>query len=264
VSAFAVQGFPEYGRLRKVLVHSPGDELSLVEPRTFKRHNFDDAIEPEEFKRQHQCFIDLLRAEGVDVTPLSNVLQHNRASLNSINRDPNFVYVRDTTTVTPTGYIRMRMKSQARSEEPRIVEEALTRMDIPKAMTITSPATMEGGDLIFLDEETLLLGIGNRTNRYALPQLMKRRIPRVIAVKLSPRVIHLDGTMMVIDRGLAVIHPPSLGRTASVFQEGKIVRHVRLLEFLRRLGMRLIEVTDYERRRRATNVVTLGPRKVIM
>lgn len=264
VAGLAAWGYSEYGRLRKVLVHSPGIELGLVEPRTYGEYLFDDAIEPGEFRRQHECFIDLLRSEGVDVILLSEVLRQSRASLNSIKKDPNFVYIRDTATVTPKGYIRMRMKSPPRTEEPRIVEAALTELEIPKALRVTSPATMEGGDLIFLDGETLLLGTGNRTNLNALRQLIKSGISRLIAVRLSPKAIHLDGTMMVIDRDLAVVHPPSLSRTAFVFEEGRMIRRVRFLEYLRSLGMRLIEVTDYERRRRATNVVTLGPRRVVM
>jgi arginine deiminase len=123
---------------------------------------------------------------------------------------------------------------------------------------------MEGGDLIFLDRESLLLGTGNRTDWKALRQTAKAGIRRVIAVNLSSKVIHLDGTMMILDSDLAVVHLQSLSRTVTVFEEGRAPLRVGFLEYLRKLGMRVIEVTDYERRRRATNVVTLGPRKVII
>lgn len=245
-------------------MHSPGDELGLVDRRSYGKYLFEDAIEPKEFRRQHEFFVDLLRSEGVDVILLGEVLRANRAFLNSIKRDPNYTYVRDTTTVTSTGYIRMRMKSPVRREEPRTVEAALIELGIHKALTITPPATMEGGDLIFLDGQTLLLGTGNRTNWNAPRQVAKAEIRRVIAVNLSSNVIHLDGTIMVLDKDLVLVHPPSLSRTAVVFQEGRAPRRVRFLEYLRKLGMKVIEVTDYERRRRATNVVTLGPRKVVI
>ena len=260
----AVWGYPEYGRLRKVLVHSPGEELDLVDCRSYGKYLFEDAIEPEEFKRQHELLINLLRSEGVDVILLSEVLRKNPRFLDSIKKDPNYIYVRDTTTVTPTGYIKMRMKSPIRREEPRTVEAALIELGIRRALTITPPTTMEGGDLIFLDRESLLVGTGNRTDWKALRQTAKTGIRRVIAVNLSSKVIHLDGTMMILDSDLAVVHPPSLSRTVTVFEEGSVPRRVGFIEYLRKLGMRVIEVTDYERRRRATNVVTLGPRKVIM
>ncbi len=68
---------------------------------------------------------------------------------------------------------------------------------------------------------------------------------------------------MIIDHDLALVHPKSLNGPALIYEEGKFIKCVRMLEFLRRRGMRLIEVTDYERQRRATNVTALGPRKVI-
>jgi arginine deiminase len=38
---------------------------------------------------------------------------------------------------------------------------------------------------------------------------------------------------------------------------------LKLLQFLKTSGMKLIEVTDYERQRRATNVIAIAPRKAI-
>jgi len=73
----------------------------------------------------------------------------------------------------------------------------------------------------------------------------------------------LDGTMMVIDRDLAVVHQPSFAGTASVFENGKMRKRLKFLQFLKANGMRLVKVTDYERQRRATNVIAIGPRKVV-
>jgi arginine deiminase len=69
--------------------------------------------------------------------------------------------------------------------------------------------------------------------------------------------------MMVLDRDLAVVHSGSLRGTASIFKDGRPTRRVGFLQFLRTVGMRLIEVTDYERQRRATNVIAIGPRKAV-
>jgi len=129
------------------------------------------------------------------------------------------------------------------------------------------PATIEGGDLIFLDDDTLLLGVGNRTNQAGLRKLLatgtKSGLRRLLAVPLPSSVIHLDGTMMVIDRDLAIVHKQSLRSTASLFENGRLKRRLKLVEFLKASGTRLVEVTDYERQRRVTNVIAIAPRKAI-
>ena len=259
--------YPEYGRLRTVLMHAPGKELELVRPRTYKRFLFADAIDPEQFRTDHGRFVDVLRSEGVNVVLLTEVLRQRSELLTSAERLPNLVYTRDTAAVTQAGYVLARMKNPVRQNETRIVEAALRELAIPMLVKSEPPTTIEGGDLVFLDEETLLVGVGNRTNRTGLHELTKAAtksgLRTLVAVPLPSSVIHLDGTMMIIDRDLAVVHPRSLRNTASVFEDGRLSKRVRFVQFLKTTRIRLIEVTEYERRRRATNVTAIGPRKVV-
>lgn len=259
--------YPEYGRLRTVLMHAPGKELELVRPRTYKRFLFADAIDPEQFRTDHGRFVDVLRSEGVNVVLLTEVLRQRSELLTSAERLPNLVYTRDTAAVTQAGYVLARMKNPVRQNETRIVEAALRELSIPMLVKSEPPTTIEGGDLVFLDEETLLVGVGNRTNRTGLHELTKAAtksgLRTLVAVPLPSSVIHLDGTMMIIDRDLAVVHPRSLRNTASVFEDGRLSKRVRFVQFLKTTRIRLIEVTEYERRRRATNVTAIGPRKVV-
>src|SRR3989304_7602428 len=237
-----VFGFPEYGRLRRVLMHSPGTELELVKPTSFRKYLFEDAVDQAEFRRQHENLRETLRAEGVDV-----VLLHRTLPLGSmsglIKKSPNLVYTRDTVTVVPSGYIEMRMKNAARRYEPRVAAAALQTLNVKKLTDIKPRATMEGGDMIFLDEETLLVGVGNRTNLLGLHQLRQvtqtQGFLTLIAVPLPPSVIHLDGTMMIVDQDLAIVHRESLIERAIIYEEGKIARHADLLVFLKKRGFRL-------------------------
>jgi hypothetical protein len=50
----------------------------------------------------------------------------------------------------------------------------------------------------------------------------------------------LDGTMMIIDRDLAVVHKRSLEGTASLYKDERLKRRLEFLWFLKRSGMRLI------------------------
>ncbi len=247
-------------------MHSPGKELELVGPKTYRRYLFSDAVDPERFRADHERFVNVLRSEGVNVILLKEILR-GHSLLSSAERLPNLVYVRDTAVVTRAGYVLARMKSSVRRSETSVVEAALRQLAIPMLMKTRPPATTEGGDLVFLDDDTLVVGIGNRTNRMALRHLVmaatKSGLRRLVAVPLPPWVIHLDGTMMVVDRDLAVVHQRSLTSTASIFEDGRLSRRLKFLRFLKTRGMRLVEVTDYERQRRATNVIAIGPRRVV-
>jgi arginine deiminase len=247
-------------------MHTPGNELELVRPTTYERYLFADAVDPEHFRADHDRFVSVLRSEGVNVILLSEILR-GHSLLSSAERSPNLVYVRDTAAVTRAGYVLARMKNPVRRSEMKIVEAALDQLAIPTLMKARAPATIEGGDLVFLDDDTLLAGTGNRTNRTGLRQLMvaatKSGLRRLVAIPLPPWVIHLDGTMMVIDRDLAVVHERSLAGTASIFEDGRLCRRLKFLQFLKAIGMRLVEVTDYERQRRATNLIAIRPRKAV-
>jgi arginine deiminase len=246
-------------------MHSPGKELDLVRPRSFRKFLFEHVPRAEEFRRQHEGFVDLLRSERVEVVLITELLKHPTL-LSAIEKHPNLVFTRDTVTVNPAGYILMRMMYPVRRREPTIVEAALLQLGLQHLMKTKSPGTMEGGDLIFLDEETLLVGVGNRTSWKGFQQLNRTAtrsgLKRLIAVQLPPTVIHLDGTMMVCGPGLGIVHAKSLGSPALMYEEGKFRERIRLTEFLRKRGLNLIEITDKERRKRATNVIGLRPGRV--
>jgi arginine deiminase len=247
-------------------MHIPGKELELVGPSTYERFLFADAIDPMQFRADHERLVDALRSEGVDVV-LPTELLHEHPLLDSIQRSPNLVYVRDTAAVTRAGYILARMKNPVRRNETGIIEPTLRRLAVPMLMKTVAPATLEGGDLIFLDDDTLLLGVGNRTNQAGLRALLTKGtqsgLHRLLAVPLPSSVIHLDGTMMVIDQDLALVHEQSLRGIASLFENGRLRKRLKLVQFLKASGIRLVEITDYERQRRATNVIAIAPRKAI-
>ncbi len=258
--------FPEYGRLKRVLMHDPGHEIDRVTPSSFRRYLFEDAIDPNEFRRQHEHLVDLLRGEGVDVVLMRDLLREPPL-LELIGRSPNLVYARDTVAVTRAGTVAMRMRNAVRRHEPRIASAALARLGIPELAEIRTPGNMEGGDLIFLDGRTLLVGAGNRTNAAAIRQLRwsarGRGLESVGAVQLPPWAIHLDGTMMLADQDLAIVHRDSVRGPVTFQSQAGSPRRVDFLRFLKAHGFRLVEVTAYERQRRATNVITLGPRKLV-
>ena len=122
-------------------MHVPGKEIELVGPRTYDRFLFADAIDPVQFRADHERFVDALRSEEVDVVMPTELLVEDTL-LDSVQRSPNLVYVRDTAAVTRAGYILAKMKSPVRRNETRIVDAVLRRLAIPMLMKATVPATI--------------------------------------------------------------------------------------------------------------------------
>jgi N-dimethylarginine dimethylaminohydrolase len=116
------------------------------------------------------------------------------------------------------------------------------------------PAVAEGGDLVFLDDDTLLAGVGYRTNDEGVTQLTALLEPRGISVvpfDLShhhgpAECLHLMSFLSPLDRDLVVGYIPMMP--------------VRLVQLLERRDIRTVEVPDREFPTMGANVLALGPR----
>ena len=64
----------EVGRLRKVLLHRPGAELENLMPEYLERLLFDDIPYLREAQREHDAFAGCLRAQGVEVVYLTDLV----------------------------------------------------------------------------------------------------------------------------------------------------------------------------------------------
>ena len=60
----------EIGRLKKVLLHRPGQELENLMPEYLERLLFDDIPYLREAQKEHDAFADCLRQQGVEVVYL--------------------------------------------------------------------------------------------------------------------------------------------------------------------------------------------------
>jgi len=242
-------------------------ELDLIESKSFKKYLYRDVVFRDKFRREHEHFVNVLREEGVEVILLGDILKDDEKTRSMMGQCPNLVYTRDIVSVMRAGSIVMRMKSKVRAKEPEIAKLALDKLGVPKLIEVSSPGTMEGGDLVYMSDETLLVGIGDRTNNAAVKQLLghlkENDLDIVIAVPLPEWAVHLDGLLMFLDRDLCIIHKQSLtGRSTLIESNGK-KRRIDLIDYLTSEGFRFIEVTDYERHMRATNLVAIGPRKAV-
>jgi len=239
----------EYDRLVSVVVKHVRD--AFVDAQTiaaqWKRLNYTAPPDLPRAIDEHDRFIDLLRSSGATVHELP---RDSETTLDSI-------YVRDASIVSPAGSILCAMGKAERATEPAAQAKAFDGFGGAIAGRITPPGTLEGGDLIWLDEDTLAVGRGYRTNAEGVRQLraLVGASVEVIEVPLphwhgQGDVMHLMSLISPIDRDLAVVYSRLLP--------------VPFREWLLEREMRFVEVPDEEFETMGTNVLALAPRRCLM
>ena len=93
------------------------------------------------------------------------------SSRSTIRGNPDAIYVYDPVLVGSQGAVLLRPGKEGRRGEPSAIAESLADADVPIAAELAEPVIAEGGDTVWLDEETLLVGIGYRTSPAAVPAL---------------------------------------------------------------------------------------------
>jgi N-dimethylarginine dimethylaminohydrolase len=197
---------------------------------------------------EHERFVSLLREAGAEVLSLP---EDDRAGLDSI-------YTHDPGIVTDAGAVVFQTGKVGRRGEGPALADALRTWDVPVIGVVEGDATAEGGDLIWLDQHTLLAGRGFRTNAAGIASLRKLLEPlsvRVIEVPLpywtGPQdCLHLMSFISLLDVNLAVVYSKLLP--------------VPMYELLMERSMRLVEVPDEEYGTQGCNVLTLAPRNAVL
>ena len=125
-----VQVTSEIGELRAVLVHTPGPELFAVTPRTREDFLYDDIIEAETARREHQRFMAILErfTKVYQVKDLlEDVLQHSevrdllvRETMDIVPSEP---LAKDISEMEPSELARMLI--EGKEESPGLLSKAL-------------------------------------------------------------------------------------------------------------------------------------------
>ncbi len=237
----------EYEPLRRVLVHAPSPAVgNLPGPADLERFHFDAELDHARAVGEHAEFTRLLREHGAEVLEIRDVLADDSDALALIDGDPNFMFTRDIMTMTPKGALLMRMGLAARRPEVAIVARAMKRLGIPVVAAIREPATLEGGSVMWLDRETLIVGKCERTNDAAIEQmhaLMETIGARRLIIAHIPQRIHIDGLIAVPGPGTVFIRSDEIHRhDAEVVTRGGAARRARFADLLEEAGNELVAV----------------------
>lgn len=204
---------------------------------------------------------DLLKARK-EYAAFEKMLTANHAAISYFQKDPELsmdaLYCRDAAIATDFGMIICNMGKQAREKEPAAQMKSFMAEGIPILGTISSPGTIEGGDLAWLNETTIAVGHTYRTNENGIEQLKQLLEPRGITVITVPLphykgpsdVFHLMSIFSPVDHNLAVVYSPLMP--------------IKFRQTLINMQYGLVEVPDEEFDSMGCNVLAIAPRVCLM
>lgn len=227
--------------MRRVLVRPP----ALAGFATWREYGWRAEPNVAGLAEEHEAFCAALAAAGAEVVVADT----------SVPTDPDAIYVFDPAIVSDRGAIVLRPGKDGRLVEAEAIAADLEQAGVPIAARLEPPASADGGDTIWLDESTLLVGRGYRTNDDGIHALRKA-LPdvNVLAFDLphlhgSEVVLHLLSLLSPLDDDVVVAYLPLLP--------------VRLVQLLQDLEVRIVEVPDDEFETMGPNVLALAPRVVL-
>ena len=130
-----------WGDLRRVLVRRPLE----TDAAAWEAHGWRAAPDVAAAQAEHEAFSLLLEEAGAEV-----VVSHHDAG------NPDAIYTYDPTLVGVDGAVLLLPGKEGRRREPEATVAALEGAGLPVVGRVELPATVEGGDTVWLDERTLL------------------------------------------------------------------------------------------------------------
>ena len=228
--------------LKKVLVRRPTDDFGVED---YKKWHYTGKPDVAKAQQEHDDFVAILKKEGVEV------FYHDEPCPGLADS----IFVHDSAIMTNKGAIILRMGKTLRRGEESAIEKTLNRLGIPTHFKCNDESLIaEAGDMLWLDEKTLAIGHGFRTNDLGIKYLeyiMKNLAVQVVTVDLpydqgKDACLHLQSLISLVDHNIAVVY--------------KKLLTVHFVQYLERKGFTLIDVPDDEYARMATNILTIRPK----
>jgi dimethylargininase len=231
--------------LKRVLVRKPAAPAATDH---FADFGYPRAVDHDRTEREHEAFRALLARSGAEVV----VAGPDETGL----LDAIFAY--DPSLMTDAGAVLLRPGKELRLGEVDLAERSYAELGIPVIGRIEAPGTLEGGDTLWVDERTLAVGRGYRTNDEGIRQLSALLAPYgidTLTVDLPHwrgpnECLHLMSFISPVADWLAVVYLPLMS--------------VPFVQELQRRGWSFIEVPDEEFETHGCNVLALAPMRVLV
>ena len=231
--------------LRRVLIRRPDTAFAVDDPGKWHytgRPNLQVACQ------EHDALAAILRQTGAEVIYHDELLPYHADA----------IFVHDPAIVTDRGAIILKMGKALRVGEESAIARCFERLGVPIYYTLHGKARAEGGDLLWIDHDTLAVGQGFRTNAEGLRQLKEALgkigvniIPVQLPYDKGPAsCLHLMSLISLVDHKTAVVYLPLLP--------------VPFWQYLKARNFKLVEVPAEEFPTMGPNVLALAPGKCLM
>lgn len=231
--------------LRRVIVRQPATPVNDNQWRDFA---YEHPIDVAGTAAEHAALRQLLADAGVEVI--------------SAGPDPDglldAMFAFDSSIMSDAGAIVLRSGKDLRLPEADTATQTYGDLGIPIAGRITAPGTVDGGDTLWIDPQTLAVGRSYRTNDEGIAQLRAILEPQgvtVLTVDLPHwrgpgECLHLMSFISPVAEKLAVVHLPMMP--------------VPFVRELQARGWEFIEIPEEEFLTHGCNVLALAPHKVLV
>ena len=231
------------GALQSVLVRRPDNAFGSADP---EKWHYTSAPNLSEAQAEHDALVQTLHQSGVEVA------YHDV----SLPEHADAIFVHDPVIVSDQGAILLQMGKPLRRGEEAAIGQTLERMGVPIHYRLHGEALAEGGDLLWVDEQTLAVGQGFRTNAAGVRQLQEA-LPEVEVLPVhlpyyqgEAACLHLMSFISLVDHDVAVIYEPLMP--------------VPFWQYLQGRGYRFVQVPEAEWLSMGPNVLALAPGKCLM
>ncbi len=208
---------------------------------------------------------------------------------------PNIIFQRDPFATIGRGVSVHKMNTSTRQREtifssymlkyhPRFQKE-----DMSVYFNRYETESLEGGDILVLDDQTLAIGISERTNPYAIERLAKNLFAKketfktILAFNIpkTRAFMHLDTVFTQVDKGVFTVHPGVLNHI-TVFEitqqdedrlhikkvltplKDSLEKHLKQDVKLIKCGGEDVVASDREQWSDGANTLAIAPGKVIV
>lgn len=227
------------GELKRVLVSKP-TFLKPAPINEIARKWKDTTLDIEKMEAEHNTFVETYKKLGIKV----DFLEPNEGR-------PNAVFARDFGGCIKEGYILGNFKLRLRDLELIDYERKMQEIGVPVVARVKE-GLFEGGDFAFLNENTIAIGMADRTNQKGVDEIREQISKygyRVIGVPLNPDYLHLDMCFNLVDDNLAVAYKGGMPK--------------EFLDELNRMDIDIIDVPEESIFLHGCNLQSLGNHRVL-
>ncbi|AID34039.2 amidinotransferase [Mesorhizobium sp. SEMIA 3007] len=220
MSAFGSQSMA--APLRRVLMRSAANAMRDADRAAW---HYGPGFNPAKAASQHAALAELVAASGAEIEWIEDKADGLSDS----------VFTHDPSLMTNRGALILSMGKPLRAREPSLHEETYRRLGIPILGRVEAPGQVEGGDCVWLDARTLVIGRGVRSNQEGIQQISNLLTPLGVSVygfdlplwQGEEACLHLMSVISPLADDLALVYSPLL--PAPFYQMLK-ARGIRLVE----------------------------------